>query len=168
MHITEIETTQADISTPPAIGEYWPGQGGHYICTLPAIQHLPARHLIAAAQEFEDITYGPYTEVPGAGSRIDGAANTAALLASGEAHPAAQKASGHTADGHSDFFLPAQLDLFMASLYAPQLFNKDDWYWTSTQLSRDYAIVQGFEYGLSFWFSKGNEYRVRAVRVIHL
>lgn len=168
MHITEIETTQADISTPPAAGEYWPGQGGHYICTLPAIQHLPARHLIAAAQEFEDIAYGPYTEVPGASSRIDGAANTALLVASGQVHPAAQKASDYTSDGHSDFFLPAQLDLFMASLYAPQLFNKDGWYWTSTQGSRFYAIVQDFENGGSYWYDKGNECRVRAVRVIQL
>lgn len=168
MNIASIEKPEADTNTPPANGDYWSGQGGHYICTLPAIHHLPARHLITAAQEFEDIAYGPYTEVQGAGSRIDGAANTAILVASGEVHPAAQKASSYTADGHSDFFLPSQLDLFMASLYAPQLFNKDDWYWTSTQLSRGDAIVQAFEDSSSDWYGKGNEYRVRAVRVIHL
>ena len=153
---------------PPAHGEYWPGQGGFFVCTLPALQYLPARHLVAAAVEFEDIAFGPYTEVPGASSRFDGAANTAALLAAGEAHPAAQKASQHAADGHADFFLPSQLDLFMASLYAPQIFQKEGWYWSSSQGSRFSASVQGFELGISYWGSKGYEFRVRAVRVIPL
>lgn len=32
--------------TPPAMGEYWAGQGGRYICTLPALLGIPERHLI--------------------------------------------------------------------------------------------------------------------------
>ena len=182
--------------TPPAMGEYWPSQGGHYICTLPALLGMPARHLIAGSDEAEDMTFGPYQDIADAGSHIDGAANTASLLKAADKHPAAQWASaytadGHTdffmpsryatdkhpaaqwanaytADGHTDFFLPSRYDLLMAYLCAPKLFNTSGWYWSSTQLSRSCAFVQSFEYGTSGWLSKDNERRVRAFRVIPL
>lgn len=153
---------------PPAHGEYWQGQGGYYICTLPALLGMPARHLIAGADEAEDLTFGPTQEIAGAGSHIDGAANTAALLNSGEKHPAAEWARAYTADGHTDFFLPSRYDLFMAYLCAPNLFKTSGWYWSSTQLSRSSAFVQDFEYGYSGWDSEVNEHRSRAFRVIQL
>lgn len=153
---------------PPAHGEYWPGQGGHYICTLPALLGMPARHLIAGADEAEDLTFGPYQDIAGAGSHIDGAANTTALLQATDKHPAAQWASAYTADGHTDFFLPSRYDLMMAYLCAPKLFKTSGWYWSSTQSSRSNAFVQDFEYGGSYWVIKGNEHRVRAFRVIPL
>jgi len=152
--------------TPPASGKYWPGQGGNYICTLPALLGLRERHLIAGDGEVEDLTYGPDIDVPGAYSRVDGAASTAALLATGQKHPAAEWARGYTADGHTDFFLPSQLDLFMASICAAHLFKKSGWYRSSTQHSRVSAFVQGFEYGNSTWYNKGTDYRVRAFRAI--
>lgn len=151
---------------PPAHGEPWPGQGGRYICTLPPLLHLPERNLIAGDGEAEDLTYGPDIDVPGATSHIDGAANTAALLASGKKHPAAEWARGYTADDHTDFFLPSQLDLFMAYIYAGHLFKKSGWYRSSTQTSRSDAFGQGFEGGVSGWGTKGNVYRVRAFRAI--
>lgn len=167
----KLETEPAPASTtlqPPAAGEYWQGQGGHYICTLPALLGMPARHLIAGANEKDNLTFGPDKEVSGAGSHIDGAANTTALLKSGETHPAAHWARTYTADGHNDFFLPSRHDLFMAWLCAPKLFKTSGWYWTSTQDSRSTAFVQGFEYGYSYWNYKDNERRVRAFRVIQL
>lgn len=151
---------------PPAHGEPWPGQGGRYICTLPPLLGMPERHLIAGDGEAEDLTYGPAVDVPGATSHIDGAANTAALLASGKKHPAAEWARGYTADDHTDFFLPSQLDLFMAYIYAGHLFKKSGWYRSSTQTSRSDAFGQGFEGGVSGWGTKGNVYRVRAFRAI--
>lgn len=154
--------------TPPAMGEYWPGQGGRFICTMPALFAMPARHLIVGDGEAEDLTFGPSTDVPGAKSHICGAVNTAALLASDKAHPAAKWASEYTADGHADFFLPAKLDMVMAHLCAPQLFKTSGWYWTSTQDSRNGAFVQDFEYGYSGWTSKDGKHRVRAFRVIPL
>lgn len=153
---------------PPAAGEYWQGQGGHYICTLPALLGMPARHLIAGANEKDDLTFGPDKEVSGSGSHIDGAANTTALLKSGDTHPAAHWARTYTADGHNDFFLPSRYDLFMAYLCAPKLFKTSGWYWTSTQYSRGGAFGQAFEDGYSNWDIKDNERRVRAVRVIQL
>lgn len=155
-------------ATPPAPGEYWKGQGGRFICTLPAMQGLPARHLIVGDGEDEELTFGPNVEVPGAASHADGAANTAALLAHESEHPAAKWASQYSADGHSDFHLPSRLELLLAYINAPQLFNKAGYYWSSTQFSRGNAFVQAFECGNSAWFGKGNERRVRAVRWIRL
>ena len=153
---------------PPAHGELWPGQGGRYICTLPPLLGMPERHLIAGDGEAEDLTYGPAVDVPGAASHINGRANTAALLATGQKHPAAEWAHGYTADGHTDFFLPSRLDLLMAYICAPTLFKKSGWYWSSTQYSRGSAFVQDFEYGGSYWGGKDGGYRVRAFRRIPL
>lgn len=156
------------ILTPPAMGEYWPGQGGRFVCTMPALLGLPARHLIVGEGEADDLTYGPDIDVPGAASHIDGAANTAALLATGQDHPAATWASQYTADGHTDFHLGSRLDMLMAYICTPQLFKKSGWYRTSTQLSRNSAIAQYFEGGTSYWVYKYDEFRVRPVRVIPL
>lgn len=159
-------TNSVATAQPPAHGEYWEGQGGYYVCTLPALLGLPERHLIVGKEEAKR-TFGPQQEFSGCASHIDGPANTKALLAHGD-HPAAQWAAAYTADGHSDFHLPAKLDLVMAHICAPQLFNKDGWYWSSTQLSRNSAFVQGFENGYSLWVDKDYEHRVRAVRRIQL
>lgn len=152
---------------PPAHGQLWPGQGGHFICTLPALMGLPARHLIAATKDGESLAFGLTDEVDGATSRIDGPGNTRALMARGE-HPAAEFASKFQADGHSDFHLPSQLELLMASICAPQLFQKAGWYWSSTQNSRRNAFCQDFEVGHSSWSGEGYEWRVRPFRWIHL
>lgn len=158
--------SNADALTPPAAGEYWTGQGGHYICTLPALMGVPARHLIAGAEEATHLTFGPDTAITGADSHIDGPANTAALLSSGEDHPAANYCKAYNADGHADFFLPAKLDLVMAHICAKSIFNTEGYYWTSTQFSRGDAFVQDFEYGYSVWDNKDNGRRVRAFRWI--
>ncbi len=166
IHFMALLRDQAPVLLPPAPGEYWPGQGGRYVCTLGAMMGMPARHLIVADGEAEDLAFGPYTDVPSAASHVDGRANTLALLACDDAHPAAKWAADYTADGHSDFFLPSRVDLVMAHACAPQLFQKSNWYWSSTQTSRNYAFAQDFEYGLSYWYSKGSEFRVRAFRAI--
>lgn len=157
----------ADAMTPPAPGEYWPGQGGHYICTQPAMLGAPARHLIAGGEQ-EELQFGPTVDVPGARSQVDGVSNTAALITASDEHAAAKWAASYTADGHTDFHLPSRLDLLMGFIYAPQLFKKAGWYWSSTQTSRRGAFVQDFENGLSSWLGKVNEHRVRAFRWIHL
>jgi hypothetical protein len=171
--------TQTPIDTPatiapPALGEYWPGQGGIYAGILPAFDGYPARNLVFSTTDApETLTWGPYGEkVPGADSRTDGKANTAALLANkaikGSSYPAAEWAAAYTADGHADFHLPSQAELFMASLYAAKAIGMDSWMWSSTQCSGHDAFVQDFEYGDSRWSSKGTGCRVRAVRWIQL
>lgn len=165
-------TTEATILTPPAIGHHWPGQGGCYMGTMPAIGDLPARHLVFGAEAPKTLTWGPYgTKVEGANSRIDGAANTAAILAHKAAHggefPAAEWAAAYTADGHTDFHLPSQADLFFASLQPTALFALA-WHWSSTRNSSSYAFIPSFEDGYSGRGGKVTDYRVRPVRWIHL
>lgn len=158
-----------DALTPPAAGELWPGQGGYYVCTLPAAFGLPARHLIVAADEQDGLAWGGYdSDCHGAASQTDGRANTAALVADDEDHPAAQYAHQYTADGHNDFHLPSRHDLYMAYLHAPQLFQRTGWYWSSSQCSRLSAWCQDFECGSSGADGKGDEFRARPVRWIHL
>ena len=98
----------------------------------------------------------------------DGLANTRALLADSNEHPAAKLASEFTADGHNDFYLPSRFELLMCYLAAPQLFQQSGWYWSSTQYSRNRAWCQVFEDGTSFNYGKGNELRARPVRTIQL
>jgi len=163
--------TAAD--TPPIPGAYWPGQGGIYLGDLPAFGDQPAVHMVGSIEEREELAYGGRgTDVQGATSRTNGRANTAALLAHGKAHgidfPAAAWCAQHVADGHQDFHLPSQAELFMAMLHCQHAFKKDGWYWTSTQDSAFNAFGQGFEDGGSVWGIKDSKFRVRAVRWIPL
>jgi hypothetical protein len=167
-HGAALADVPAPALTPPTHGDYWPGQGGRFICTLPALLGVPARHLIAADSETDGLTFGPSLDVPGAVSQLDGPANTSALLATGKDHPAAKWADAYTADGHTDFYLPSRLDMVMAHICAPQLFNKEGYYWTSTQGSRLSAFSQDFEYGNSLSGIKDYGRRVRAFRWVHL
>ena len=164
----DMPATSTDAPVPPGHGEYWAGQGGIYICTLPALMGVPARHLIAGVGQSDCLAFGPLTDVSGADSHIDGRANTTALLAHSERHPAAEWARAYTADGHADFFLPARLDLVMAHICARSKFDKAGWYWSSTQNSRNDAFVQDFEGGNSGWNDEDDEHRVRAFRWIQL
>ena len=158
----------------PKFGAPVPGQGGILAAimrgaTIDGIEQAPYALLVSDATkgEFEDVAWGKYGEdVANATSRTDGQSNTAAMLL---AHcPAAIRVTELSIDGHSDYYLPALGELASAAANVPELFSTDDWYWTSTQGSRDYAFVQDFEYGKSFWSGKDYERRVRAVRRISL
>lgn len=162
-----VSPPQAD-PQPPELGQVWPGQGGIYVGILPAIGNRPAMHLIAGPECADRLKWGPYEDETPATSRHDGRANTQALVASRDKYPAAWWCSNQQVDGHADWHLPSQAELFMALLYAPQAFEKESWYWSSTQDSRTYAFVQDFAYGYSGWRAKGLELRVRAFRWIHL
>eukprot|EP01034_Spumella_vulgaris_P026202 gene26202-32742_t len=77
-------------TTPPQAGQPWPGQGGIYIGTFPAQFGQPAHHLIAATEDCGRHAWGGHGhEASGAVSQVDGRANTAALLADAQKHPAA-------------------------------------------------------------------------------
>jgi hypothetical protein len=156
-----------DEAAVPRPGEIWPGQGGIYVGTVPAMLGAPARHLIAGKHETK-LPWGGYDhETSGASSHVDGPANTKALLADSEKHPAAAWCENYQDDGHHDFHLPSRFDLLIAFLTAPQVFEKEGWYWSSTQASRRYAFVQAFASGNSGWSGKDVEFRVRAFRWIH-
>lgn len=149
--------------TPPAIGEYWPGQGGIY----GGLRFYPEGmcHLIFAAQDVGKHVYGEYGTEVEANSQIDGRANTLVLLAREGKHPAAIAAAGYTADGHNDFYLPAISELYHGYTYLPEAFEKA-WHVSSSQFSAFIAYLLDFEVGWLHRNDKDGERLVRPVRRI--
>ncbi|WP_236454761.1 MULTISPECIES: DUF1566 domain-containing protein [unclassified Pseudomonas] len=121
-----------DSLTPPAIGDYWPGQGGLY----GGLRHYPEGlcHIIFAAKDVGKHAYGEHGTSVEATSNIDGRENTAILVNRDGSHPAADAAYAYTCDGHNDFYLPSSGELHHGYLYLPESFEKD-WYISSTQRS---------------------------------
>jgi hypothetical protein len=147
----------------PAIGEYWPGQGGVYAGVMRGEDRQPDYHLIVATDDLGKFEWGGYgTEVSGAGSASDGAANTLALVEDGD-HPAATACAEYEADGHLDFYLPARRELQVAEANVWELFAKE-WHWSSTQRSAYFAFSMVFDDGDQDLCVKFYELRVRPVR----
>ncbi len=144
----------------PALGAYWPGQGGVNGGFVPARGDVPAHYLIFAAKDVGDHEWGGRSKESGATSKWDGKANTDVLIAEG-GHPAAEAARAYTADGHDDFDLPAAAQLHQA--WAHDLI-KEGAYWSSSQRSADYAFLMTFDDGGQGYYAKDNELRVRPVR----
>ncbi|USW94222.1 DUF1566 domain-containing protein [Pseudomonas proteolytica] len=144
----------------PAVGEYWPGQGGINAGYVAARGDVPAHYLILGDKDLGEFKWGRYQEESAATSKWDGRANTDALIAAG-GHPAAEAARAHTADGHSDFDLPAATQLHQA--WAHDLIAKGA-YWSSSQRSAYYAFSMAFDDGGQYYHCKRHELRVRPVR----
>jgi len=160
---TALRTIQA-----PALGAYWPEQGGVYAGLVRGIDGAGDRHLIVAtdpAGEFKPVKWGAYTEIAGASSKRDGRANTSAMAAAG--HQVATAVLALTIGGHTDWHIGSQAEMQVAAANCPEAFDRD-YYWTSTQLDSHLAFCQVFAIGNSGWDVKGSKLRVRAVRVIQL
>ena len=149
----------------PALGAYWPGQGGFNAGLVRGEDGAPDYYLIVPqlTEQLSAVWGGYGEEVEGASSASDGLANTRALLADSNEHPAAKLASEFTADGHNDFYLPARRELQLAEANVPELFEKA-YYWSSSQRSADYAYLMDFEGGWLDGHHKSNEFLVRPVR----
>ena len=144
----------------PAIGEHWPGEGGINAGFVPARGDVPAHHLILGTKSLGELKWGRYKEESKAISKWDGKANTDALIAAG-GHPAAEAARAYTADGHSDFDLPAASQIYQ--VWAHDLIAEGA-YWSSSQHSALYAFLMDFAVGNSSYYGKYLELRVRPVR----
>jgi len=144
----------------PEIGQPWPGQGGINGGFVAARGDVPAHYLILGDKDLGEFKWGRYQEESAATSKWDGKANTDALIAAG-GHPAAEAARAHTADGHSDFDLPAATQLHQA--WAHDLVTKGA-YWSSSQRSAYYAFTMDFGDGHQGYYGKAHELRVRPVR----
>lgn len=150
----------------PALGEYWPGEGGHNAGLVRGENGQPDYYLIVPAgpaAEFKGKWGGYEHTTKGADSHSDGLTNTLALLADSAEHPAAKLASEFTADGHADFYLPARRELQLAEANVPELFSKA-YHWSSTQYSADYAYSVDFVDGWQSGNGKDGERLVRPVR----
>ena len=157
--------------TLPLFGALLATHGGHFGAILrgAAADGSEDFALIVAEQsaEIEDATWADeYKTIEGADSKTDGPANTAAMAAAGL--QLAQRIKALDLGGHTDWYLPAAAELRALSATVPELFQQKDWYWSSSQCSRNLAWCQYFEYGLSSAFSKGYEFRARPVRRVQL
>lgn len=160
------ETAVGDIAA-PGIGEYWSGEGGHNGGFVPARDGIAAHYLVFAAKDAGSHAWGRRGEESSATSKINGYANTQALLEE-RGHPAALACAEYMADGHSDFYLPAAAELYQGWLNAPELFAKDCYYWSSTQRSAYYAFYMTFDDGYQYSGVKNGELRVRPVRRVFI
>ena len=147
-------------STVPAVGAYWPGEGGINAGFVPARGDVPAHYLILGTKSLGELKWGRYKEESKAISKWDGKANTDALIAAG-GHPAAEAARAYTADGHSDFDLPAASQLYQ--VWAHDLIAEGA-YWSSSQRSAHYAFYMYFDDGSQSNDAKDDELHVRPVR----
>ncbi len=147
--------------SPPAIGEYWPGQGGIY----GGLRQYPEGlcHVIFAAEDAGKHAFGDYGEEVDGTNQVDGRSNTAVLIAREGKHPAAIAAAAYTADGLADFYLPASGELHHGYLYLPDSFEKA-WYVSSSQFSAHSAYTVDFEDGWLGFNVKDIERLVRPVR----
>lgn len=127
------------INVPPAIGEYWPGQGGIYIGAAAADDDLPQGHLVLAlATTDKSLTW----------------------------KKAIAWAKEQAADGHGDFRLPTRFESALIYANGQKHVDTDRWHWTGTPYkdgSSD-AWVQGFDGGGQDWGGVGYKYCARAVR----
>ena len=153
----------------PTLGSYWPEQGGYNAGLVRGEDGAPDYYLIVPElTEQLRAAWGGYgEEVEGASSASDGLANTRALLADSNEHPAAKLASEFTADGHSDFYLPSRRELQLAEANLPELFEKA-YHWSSSQRSAYHAYNADFEDGWLLNVHKDFEFLVRPVRSLIL
>jgi hypothetical protein len=164
----ESEMEQAIELVVPQVGSIWEGQGGFYAGIMRGANGAANYHLIVGTEDGERLEWGAYgKKIEGADSKLDGLANTKALLASKHSHPAAKWTSEYTRDGHTDFYLPAQRELNLAYATLAEEFSPN-WYWSSTQFSAYDAWYQDFGDGAQDASSKDFDYRVRAFRSINI
>ena len=147
----------------PAVGEYWPDQGGINGGLVVAHGDVPAHYLIWATDDVGEHEWGGRGKESGATSKTDGLANTLNLLNDGD-HPAAKACANHESGEHGDFYLPAAAELYHGWLNVPGIFKKDRWYWSSSQRSADYAFGMDFGDGSQHDNVKYDECLVRPVR----
>jgi hypothetical protein len=168
----------------PAIGEAFEGGffGGLYFP-----ERRPTAIIVSSKIEgdFSGVWLKNPKDVPGATSLISGMANTVAMAKAGS--PIAKKVLGLTIGGKDDWFIPAidQQTVLRSTLFPragitpaqtiAEAFQgggeqalEQDIYWSSTQYAAAFAWLQRFTNGRQYYYVKGCEFRVRAVREIPL
>lgn len=152
-----------DANTPPRIGEMWLAQGGIYAGQM-LYPNGELRHQIMHPDAIRAEWGGHGTEIEGANDNYDGAANTRAMRNSGLDLPIITALEALTAgDHHNDYHLPSIREQNLLTINLPHLLD-DEWHWTSTQYSADYAWIQDCGYGNQGIHDKGLKLAARAVR----
>lgn len=127
----------------PRIGALWLEQGGIYAGIVGGEKGQPDYHLIHAASEHEIFDTNWNDAIEAAKANIN---------------------------GFADWSLPDRREARLLSINSPDSFDKDDWYWTSTQHAddSDSAWNQYFTYGTQNYDHKSYEARARAVRRVSI
>ncbi|KTC28822.1 hypothetical protein AO239_27645 [Pseudomonas sp. ICMP 19500] len=160
---TEPAVTESHI---PAIGQYWPGEGGVNGGLFPG-GDKPYYLIVPTGSDAEAAhEWGGYgQELDGAKSPWDGQENTAYLASSNREHdhPAAQFCAAFERDGHKDFYLMARREASFLEITVPDVFTQS-YHWTSSQRAADYAYTMDFEAGWLVLSGKYDERLARPVR----
>ncbi len=160
---TAAEPQQGIPADRPAIGQYWPGQGGIYAGDFLGGDGSIYGLIVSDCGTDQDIGNAPWGwDGSLALSDWDGLGNTKVLI-SGD-NPAAKLAAEYIRDGCTDFYLPARRELLLASANLHYRFGKESWYWTSTPYGENSACAMAFKYGFTDDRSCTSEYRVRPFR----
>ena len=162
---TAAEPQQGIPADRPAIGQYWPGQGGIYAGDFLGGDGFVYGLIVADCGTVQDIGKAPWGQNRSlALSDWDGLRNTTVLIAGD--HPAAKLAAKYTNDGCTDFYLPSRREMLLASANLHDLFGKESWYWTSTPYKggESNAWAVDFEYCDTSNSSRLFEFRVRPFR----
>ncbi|WP_432782449.1 DUF1566 domain-containing protein [Pseudomonas veronii] len=154
----------------PAVGEYWPGEGGVNGGLFPGGEK-PYYLIVPTGSDAEAThEWGGYgEELGGAKSPWDGQANTAYLASSNREHdhPAVQFCAAFERDGHKDFYLMARREASFLEITVPDVFTQA-YHWTSSQRSANTAYDMDFVDGWLDTSGKLNERLARPVRRIYI
>lgn len=149
----------------PAIGEYWPGEGGVNGGLFPGGEKPYYLIVPTGADAESTLEWGGYgQELDGAKSPWDGQANTAHLASSNREHdhPAAQFCANFERDGHKDFYLMARREASFLEITVPEVFTQS-YHWTSSQRSAYGAYSMDFVGG---WLNDFGKYDGRLARPV--
>lgn len=163
--ITAAEPQQGIPADRPAIGQYWPGQGGIYAGDFLGGDGVIYGLIVADCGTSQDIGKAPWGQNGSlALSDWDGLRNTTALIAGD--NPAAKLVAKYANDGCTDFYLPARRELLLACANLHDRFGKDSWYWTSTPYedNENNAWAVYVKYGYADDSMRCNDLRVRPFR----
>jgi hypothetical protein len=167
----------ASWTTPAVAGSHYIGEsygGGIVVAVwkINGVEHGLIASLtdISASAQWSSIKDGLIGAT--AQSQFDGQANTTAIVAQGDISGAAYLCDNYTSGGFNDWYLPAAWELnqcYNAAFIVNTILGATngfqyDYYWSSTETTRDVAWYQGFVYGYSFFDGKLMKARVRAVR----
>lgn len=148
----------------PAIGEYWPSEGGVNGGLFQGGDRPYYLIVPVGADAEKELQWGGYgDELDGASSPHDGLANTADLVGADDDYPAALFCNAFERDGHKDFYLMSRREATFLEATVPEVFNKRR-HWTSSQYSAHGAYSMGFEDGWLSYNGKDGERLVRPVR----
>jgi len=129
----------------------------HYLEAAPA--DMP-KALAWASPSYSSTNIAGTKEAIGAGRN-----NTAIILRTDAAAPAAKACKEYNGSGLSDWFLPSKdelNELFKSRSYVGN--TSSNWYWSSSQYAHNYAWIQYFDDGNQYYGNKGGTTNVRAVR----